>query len=116
MDIASSFGIDDRRSVFQLFANAKLGEDDTQQIVRRKFSGDLTQSVLPQAQLLGQQIQRLILRGEVLTRNVQMRANLAQGMQMALARNESTTRRHLPTRRFQQRAPQTIQASAQLGG
>jgi hypothetical protein len=46
-DIKFAFGFGNRRSVFQLFANTKLGEDDAQQIVGGELSCDLTQGVLP---------------------------------------------------------------------
>ena len=42
-----------------LLADTKVGKNHAQQIVRTERAGDLVQGVLRQAQLFGQQVQRL---------------------------------------------------------
>ena len=71
-----------------LFANAKLGEDHTQQIIGGEFTSDAVERILAKPQLFGQQVQRRD--GGLQTRVgvLQMRVHLPQGMNMSLSRHE----------------------------
>ena len=113
-DILITFSFDDRKSVCQLLTNAKFRENHTQQVVRSELTRDFAQSVLRQTQFFGQQVQRLVLGGQVLGSTSHVGIDTAQGLHVALSRDEHAATRSLPARSFQQGVAQRIQAHARL--
>ena len=98
-----------------LFADTEAAEDDAEEIVGRELAGDAGQLVLRQAQLLGEQVERLVVLQRVLAGELQVFAGGAQGDQVAFAREVQRLAGLLPAGDAQQFGAQQFDAEMLVG-
>ena len=95
--------------MLHLLAYTKLCKDDAKQIIGTELAGDFVQRHLRQAQLFGQQIQRLRLSGQASAGRIQVGLDPLQSLHMALPRDVEPLRRGLPPCQVQQLLAHHIQ-------
>src|SRR5262245_21339283 len=99
-----------------LLADAKAGKNAPEQIVRGKLTGDFTQALGSEAQLLREQLELPVALCSVLLGNDEMALRSLQCLQVTFARKEHRLAgRFAPARDAQQLAAQAIETGAGLG-
>src|SRR5688500_16452905 len=96
-----------------LLSDAKTAEYLSQQIIRRIRPGDLTQRLLRQSEIFGEQFEPLAIHVQV--GPAQMGLSFLQRLDMPCAGHEESLPGRAPTRRVQQRLLEQLHPGSGLG-